>query len=52
MMTLQDFFDEKVKLPSPPAIAFQILKAVRQDDDSFNDLAAVIMADPALTIGY
>lgn len=49
MTTLQDFFDEKTKLPSPPAIAFQILKAVRQDDDSFDKLAQIIMADPALT---
>ena len=48
MTTVQDFFDEHLKLPSPPAIALRILKAVRQNDDSFNDLAEIVMADPVL----
>jgi diguanylate cyclase (GGDEF)-like protein len=48
MTTLQDFFDERIKLPSPPAIALKILKAVQQDDNSFEELAEIVMADPAL----
>lgn len=49
MTTLQDFFEEKLKLPSPPAIAFKIVDAVRQEDESFDRLAGIIQADPALT---
>ena len=49
MTTLQDFFNENVKLPTPPAIAFQIVKAVRQDEDFFNKLAEIIKTGPALT---
>lgn len=49
MSTLDDFFDEKIKLPSPPAIAIKILLAIRQDENSFDELAQIIMADPALT---
>lgn len=48
MPTVQDFINEKIKLHSPPAIALKILKAVRQDDNSFKDLAEIVMADPAL----
>ncbi len=50
MTTMQDFLDEKIKLPSPPAVALKILEAVRQDESSFDDLAKIIMADPALTV--
>jgi diguanylate cyclase (GGDEF)-like protein len=49
MVTLQNFLNEKIKLPSPPVIALKILDAVRQDDDSFNELAEIIKSDPALT---
>ncbi len=49
MKTMQDFLDENIKLPSPPAVALKILEAVRQDESSFDDLAQIIMADPALT---
>ncbi len=49
MATIQDFFDEKIKLPSPPAIALKILEAVRKDENSFDELARIISADPALT---
>lgn len=49
MTMLQDFFNEKIKLPSPPAIALKILNAVRQDESTFNELADIIAADPALT---
>lgn len=49
MTTLQDFFDDNIKLPSPPAVALKILKVVRNDTNSFDDLAQIIQADPALT---
>jgi len=48
--TVKELFDEKVRLPSPPAIALKILEAVRGDDNSFDDIAQVIMSDPSLTI--
>jgi diguanylate cyclase (GGDEF)-like protein len=49
MADLQNFLNERIKLPSPPAIAIKILDAVRHDDNSFNELAEIIKADPALT---
>jgi diguanylate cyclase (GGDEF)-like protein len=49
MTTVQNFIDEKIKLPSPPAIAIRILDAVRKDDESFDELADIIRADPALS---
>jgi diguanylate cyclase (GGDEF)-like protein len=48
MTTVQDFFKERLRLPSPPAIALRILKAVRQNDSSLNELANIVMADPVL----
>jgi len=50
MTTMQNFFDEKVRLPSPPTIALRILKAVRQEENSFDDLARIIKSDPSLSI--
>ena len=49
MITLKEFMDEKVKLPSPTAIALRILEAIRKDEDSFSELAETIKSDPALT---
>ncbi|MBU0960868.1 MAG: HDOD domain-containing protein, partial [Proteobacteria bacterium] len=49
MASLQDFFDEKCRLPSPPAIALKILEAVQQQENSFDELARIISADPALS---
>ena len=40
---------EQVNLPSPPAIALQILNIVQQEEASMQDLAKIISADPALT---
>jgi len=48
MITLQEFLDEKVKLPSPKAIAIRILEAIKKED-SFAELADIIATDPALT---
>lgn len=39
----------EIKLPSPPAIALRILEAVKKDDASFEELARIILVDPALT---
>lgn len=50
MTTVKELFNEKVRLPSPPAIALKILEAVRGEDNSFDDIAQVIMSDPSLTI--
>lgn len=41
--------DNKVNLPSPPAIAVQILTTVQKEDFSLDDLEKIISADPALT---
>lgn len=46
---LEEFFDKKIRLPSPPGVALKILKAVRQEENTFDDIAKIIMADPALT---
>ncbi len=48
MTTIHDYFKERMKLPSLPAIALKILAAVRQDESSFEELAQIIVADPAL----
>ncbi len=50
MTDLQIFFDEKLRLPSPPSIALKILEAVREEDNSFDDLAQIIKSDPSLSI--
>ncbi len=50
MTTVQDFFDEKVRLPSPPAIALKILEAVREEENSFDDLARIVSSDPSLSV--
>ena len=50
MASLQEFFDEQCRLPSPPAIALKILEAVQQEENSFDDLARIIAADPALSV--
>lgn len=49
MADIQTFFDEKIRLPSPPTVALKILRAVRRDESSFDDLAEIIRVDPALT---
>ncbi|SHH84092.1 sensor domain-containing diguanylate cyclase [Desulfofustis glycolicus] len=49
MTKAHEFFDGKIKLPSPPAVAIKILDAVRHDNSSFNELADIIKVDPALS---
>lgn len=41
--------DNKINLPSPPAIAVQILNTVQKEDFSLDDLERIISADPALS---
>jgi len=38
MIVLQEFLEEKVRLPSPKAIAIRILEAMKKDEDSFAEL--------------
>ncbi len=46
---IEQLIVEQVNLPSPPAIAVQILNTVQQEESSIKDLARIISADPALT---
>jgi diguanylate cyclase (GGDEF)-like protein len=49
MVRIEDLLNDKLRLPSPPAIAVRILEAVKRDDRSWEQLARIIQADPALT---
>lgn len=49
MITIKEFLEEKVRLPSPKAIAIRILEEIKKDEDSFSELADIITSDPALT---
>lgn len=49
MSVLEKLVKEEIKLPSPPAIAIQILETVKKEDSNYDDLAQIISADPALT---
>jgi diguanylate cyclase (GGDEF)-like protein len=49
MDEIQRFLDEQINLPSPPAIAAQILNTVQNSESSIGDLEKIISADPALT---
>ncbi len=46
---IKQLVEDQVNLPSPPAIAVQILSTVQQQDYSLNDLEKIISADAALT---
>ncbi len=45
---LQQLIKEDLNLPSPPAVAVQILKAVKNDGSALAELVEIISADPAL----
>ena len=49
MGAIEDLVKDDIKLPSPPAVAVRIIEAIRGDDASFNKLASIISADPALS---
>jgi len=46
---IQKLIEEQISLPSPPAVAVQILEIVQNEESSLEDLKKVISADPALT---
>ena len=46
---LQKMIEKEITLPSPPAIAVQILNTVQKEDAALGDLVKIISADPALT---
>ncbi len=46
---IQQLIQNQINLPSPPAIAAQILKTVQDENSSLTDLEKIISADPALT---
>ena len=45
----EQLIENEINLPSPPAIAVQILNTVQNEDAAMCDLAQIIAADPALT---
>ena len=49
MSAIENLLKDDIKLPSPPAIAVQILQAVKRNDASFSELANIVSCDPALT---
>ncbi|MCW8860107.1 MAG: pyruvate kinase, partial [Deltaproteobacteria bacterium] len=46
---VKKLIESEINLPSPPAIAVQILNTVQQEESDLNDLTKIISADPALT---
>lgn len=46
---IQQLIAKEITLPSPPAVAVQILNAVQKKESAFNELVKIISADPALT---
>lgn len=48
-LKIRQLIEEQINLPSPPAIAVQILNTVKQEESSMQELARIISADPALT---
>ncbi|MDX2493374.1 MAG: GGDEF domain-containing protein [Desulfuromusa sp.] len=45
----EQLIEQEITLPSPPAIAVQILNTVQKEDADLGDLVKIISADPALT---
>ncbi|MGB5984690.1 MAG: GGDEF domain-containing protein [Desulfobacterales bacterium] len=48
MRAIQQLIDQDIEIPSPPAIAIRILKAVRNQEGGLSELAKIIASDPAL----
>ncbi len=44
-----ELIEKEITLPSPPAIAVQILNTVQKKESALNELVKIISADPALT---
>jgi diguanylate cyclase (GGDEF)-like protein len=49
MARIEDLLNDRLRLPSPPAIAVRILEAVKRDDGSWKAFARIIQSDPALS---
>ena len=49
MGAINELVKGDIRLPSPPAIAIRILKAVKRDDASYDELTQLILSDPSLT---
>jgi len=48
MKTIEEILDDKIKLPTFPAIALRIIDAVKADDASMSELTKIVSSDPAL----
>jgi diguanylate cyclase (GGDEF)-like protein len=48
MKTIEEILDDKIKLPTFPAIALKIIDAVKTDDASMSELTKIVSSDPAL----
>lgn len=46
---IKKFIGANINLPSPPAVAVQILNAVQKNESGMRELADIIATDPALT---
>ena len=46
---IQQLINKEINLPSPPAVAVQIMSTVQNENSDFNKLAKIITSDPALT---
>jgi len=46
---IERLIGDQINLPSPPAVASQILNIIQNEESSLDDLEKVIAADPALT---
>jgi len=46
---IQELIENEITLPSPPAIAVQILNTVQKEEAALSELVNIISADPALT---
>ena len=46
---IQEMIEKEITLPSPPAIAVQILNTVQKEDAALSELVKIISTDPALT---
>jgi len=48
MKSIEEILDDKIKLPTFPAIALRIIEVVKADDASMSELTKIVSSDPAL----
>lgn len=46
---IQQLINKEINLPSPPAVAVQIMSTVQNENSDYSKLAKIITSDPALT---